>query len=190
MTDIGDTVTLTLSVSPHDATTVATITVTPPTGAPTSPTPTTTDIGATWTVDVVVNQAGWWLVAWTVTGIGAGVEFRRLWVGPAPVQTDIPNVEAVTQYLGAAAASWSQTDIQGALNAEAAAQRAVCRIPVVYSADLGEALKRRVQRNLAMRQQPLAVLLGDAETGSNVLLPGRDPEVRRLERPYPRLVVG
>lgn len=96
-------------------------------------------------------------------------------------------VEDVKEYL--VDYSWNDDEIQCALDAEEAAQRSKCTIPDPVPVDLEEALKRRVQRNLAMRRLPLAVLQGDAEGGSMVL-PGRDPEVRRLEAPYPRLVVG
>lgn len=95
----------------------------------------------------------------------------------------------VIDYLRESAASWSAADIQDALDAETAAQARVCRIPDPVPADLEQSLKRRVQRNLALRQLPLAVLRGDAEAGDTVL-PGSDPEVRRLERPFRRLKVG
>lgn len=84
--------------------------------------------------------------------------------------------------------SWSDAAVLGALNAEAAAQRRVCRIGAVYPADLREALLRRVQRNLAMRGQPYAVL-ENAEPGAQ-FIPGNDPEVRRLERPHRKVVLG
>lgn len=102
----------------------------------------------------------------------------------------IPDLAAVKTYLGSTSASDERID--SALVAESAAQAAVCRIPVDpidYPDDLAEALKRRVARNLALRGLPLAVPTGDAEAG-NTILPGRDPEVRRLEAPHRRLVVG
>ena len=43
-------------------------------------------------------------------------------------------------------------------------------------------------RNLAMRPQPLAMVV-DGE-GISSVVPGADPEVRRLERPHRRLVMG
>lgn len=98
-------------------------------------------------------------------------------------------VEDLMLYLGDTASRLSEETLTEALAAEEAAQAARCTIPDPYPDDLGEALKRRVARNLAMRGIPLAVLQGDAEFGSTVL-PGRDPEVRRLEAPYPRLTVG
>ena len=63
-----------------------------------------------------------------------------------------------------------------------------CR-DLLYPKDLRQALLRRVQRNLALRALPLAVLQGDAEAGSTIL-PGKDLEVRRLEGPFRRLLVG
>lgn len=94
----------------------------------------------------------------------------------------------VTNYLRDSSGSWTSDQIADALAAEQAAQSAVCRLDP-YTADLREALLRRVARNLAMRQLPLAVLQGDADAGSTVL-PVRDPEIRRLEAPYRRRKVG
>lgn len=99
----------------------------------------------------------------------------------------IPDLTAVKEYLGQTSAS--DDTITSALAAESAAQSRVCRIPVTYPEDLGEALKRRVARNLALRGLPIAVLRGDAESG-NTILPGRDPEVRRLEAPFRKLMLG
>lgn len=79
--------------------------------------------------------------------------------------------------------------IQGAIDAETSAQAGKCRIADPVPADLDEALKRRVVRNLAMRKLPLAMAQGDADSGP-IMLPGNDPEVRRLEAPYRKLVMG
>lgn len=75
--------------------------------------------------------------------------------------TGMPVVADVVEYLGAT--SHSEETIQDALDAEAAAQRAVCRVGGVYPPDLRQALLRRVARNLAMRQLPLAIPQGDSE---------------------------
>ena len=91
----------------------------------------------------------------------------------------------VKVYLGTT--SWSDAEITDALNAEADAQRAACRIGSVYPLDLKQALARRVQRNLTMRGLPLAMQTGDAGV---TFVGGRDPEIRRLEGPYRKLVVG
>lgn len=100
----------------------------------------------------------------------------------------MPTVATVLEYGGPQSSTPAQ--MQTALDAEAAAQRAVCAVGAVYPADLAEALCRRVMRNLALRRLPLATQTGDAEGGGPVPVPGRDPEVRRLEAPHRRLVVG
>lgn len=87
--------------------------------------------------------------------------------------------------------TWTDAELQGALDAEAAAQRSACRVPAAYPADLREALLRRVAVNLAKRQLPLMMLQGDAEAGSTTsFVPGRDAEVRRLEGPFRKLRMG
>lgn len=101
-----------------------------------------------------------------------------------------PTDEDVEEYL--APTSYMIDEIGAALAAEKAAQAKRCRVPAddaEWPADLVEALCRRVARNLAMRNLPIAVLQGDAEVG-NTILPGRDPEVRRLEAPFRKLVMG
>lgn len=102
----------------------------------------------------------------------------------------LPTLQDIADYLGSN--STSEEMRQDALDAEAAAQRARCRIPATYPADLREALLRRVMRNLAMRRIAYSgVPLGDAEAEPPAFaLGGNDPEVRRLEAPYRRLVVG
>lgn len=162
-------------------------TVTPPSGAPVTPTPERRVLGdyrATYAVALTGRH-----VATAVT-VDYGSAVFAAYVQGVTTAAGMPTVDDVAAYMGAASASWTAAQLQGALDAEAAAQRAICLVGAVYPADLREALLRRVQRNLAMRQLPLAVLQGDAETGSNTVLPGRDPEVRRLEAPYRRLVVG
>lgn len=103
----------------------------------------------------------------------------------------IPDLADVKTYLGQT--SVSDAVIEAALLVETMAQAAVCRIPLLaedYPDDLAEALRRRVARNLAMRNLPLAIpSANDAEAGAT-FVPGRDPEVRRLEAPHRRLVVG
>lgn len=133
---------------------------------------------------VTVSDPGTYVV--TVQAAGYGVTaFRAEVLSLADPFGFMPDLAEVKAYLG----ETSTTDavIQDALNAETQAQSDVCRIPVVYPVTLGQALKRRVARNLALRGIPLAVLRGNAEIG-NLTLPGRDPEVKRLEAPYKKLV--
>lgn len=100
----------------------------------------------------------------------------------------MPDITDVNDYLGDH--SYADEQLQDALDAEAAAQRARCRVRAVYPADLRQALLRRVMRNLAMRGQPFSILQGDGEGGGNSVLPTNDPEVRRLEAPHRKWTVG
>ncbi|GAB3812103.1 hypothetical protein [Kribbella italica] len=104
----------------------------------------------------------------------------------APTVTDADN------YLGDT--SYTTEELGKAFAAEKKAQAKVCRVPAddaEWDEDLSEALFRRVARNLAMRGIPLAILQGDADLGTvGARLPGRDPEVRRLEAPWRKLVMG
>jgi len=106
MPDIGDSATATLTVSPFGPTTAATLLVSRPDGTTTGPTATTADSGATWTATVSYTMAGWWLLAWTVTGTGAGVEFERVFV-PAVPTAGIPPVYATLEQLKLAIAGSS-----------------------------------------------------------------------------------
>lgn len=101
-----------------------------------------------------------------------------------------PDVDDIKDYLEEN--SWTDEQIQGALDAESLAQQRVCVVPDDpddMPADMAEALKRRVQRNLALRGQPALTIPG-AEDGAPVILPSRDAEVRRLEAPFRKLVMG
>lgn len=113
-----------------------------------------------------------------------------------------PDLDAVLAYLGETDADAErQETIAGALATEIVNQRNAVRKsafgtdpeppadPVAYPVDLAEAVCRRVARNLALRNIPLAVLQSDAEGGPTTT-PGKDPEIRRLEGPYRRLPSG
>jgi hypothetical protein len=84
MPDVGDIATATLTVSPFDGTTSATLAVTAPDGTESTPSTSTADSGATWTAAVSYTLPGWWLLSWTVTGTGAGVEHQKVWVTDTP----------------------------------------------------------------------------------------------------------
>lgn len=77
-------------------------------------------------------------------------------------------------------------EIEAALIAETAAQAAVCRVDP-YTEDLAEALRRRVARNLAMRNLPLGIQMNEM-TSTRVAI--NDPDVKRLEAPYRRWVIA
>ncbi|MGW2209911.1 hypothetical protein [Streptomyces sp. NPDC001781] len=107
MPDVGDFVTATLAVDPHDGTTAATLLVTRPDGTTLVPVVSNTDGGATWTAPVTYTLAGVWRLSWTVTGTGASVEHQLVSVAPAPGVVPVgARVYATTtqlaMYLGAA----------------------------------------------------------------------------------------
>lgn len=110
-----------------------------------------------------------------------------------------PVLNDVKAYLGSDH-SWSDEVLQAALDAEIAAQAKVVKFPadpadpapaLPYPADLAEALMRRVAANLANRSLPLGVQANISEAAvATTRVGGGDREVRRLEAPWRRLVVG
>lgn len=108
-----------------------------------------------------------------------------------------PTLEAVKDYLSSIEMnSWSDEAVTEALTAEIANQLRVCKFPadpdlpvppLAYPADLSDALKRRVARNLSLRPLPLGVQVNESVVAR---LGGLDAEVRRLEAPHRRLVFG
>jgi hypothetical protein len=113
-----------------------------------------------------------------------------------------PDLAAVKRYLRIDAVDETRDEeIGGALATEILAQRKVVRRtafgvdpappaePLPYPADLAEAVCRRVARNLALRGLPLATLQSDSEAGP-LVLPGKDPEIRRLEGTSRKLITG
>lgn len=154
--------------------------------------------GTTSTLTVVQDSAGYFHGLYVISAAGrhtAKVTVSGTVTSVVTFATDgvvvatMPTLADVKAYMGSSAASWQDAEVTDALAAETAAQARSCVVGATYSADLRQALLRRVQRNLALRRMPLAVLQGDADGGSMVL-PGRDPEVRRLEAPYRRVVVA
>lgn len=109
-----------------------------------------------------------------------------------------PSLDQVKTYLGTGS-SWTDDQIQAALDAETAAQARVCKIPEdldpaspqPYPSDLAEAVLRRVAHNLALRNLPLGLQasITDMAVATNQV-GGTDAEVKRLERPWKRLVCG
>lgn len=164
-----------------------TVTITLPGGS--TATPSAEDLGnGRHRAEYVVVSTGRY-VARAVTLTHGAADFTA-YVTATVAATGMPDLDATKTYLRIDLDDTSQDDeVQDALDAEAAAQRGVCRVPAAYPADLRQALLRRVARNLALRGLPLAVLRGDAESGDTVLR-GHDPEIRRLEGPHRKLVAG
>jgi hypothetical protein len=110
-----------------------------------------------------------------------------------------PDLPTVLTYLGTDS-SWASEEVESALAAETAAQARVVKFPpdpdapaepLPYPADLAEALCRRVAHNLALRALPLGVQATISEMAvATTSVGGTDAEVRRLERPHRKLVIG
>lgn len=162
-----------------------TVTLTDPAGTVTSPAMLLQTAGC-WRVYYTIAAAGRHVARVVSAGFGAA-DFTA-YANAIVSAAGLPVLADVKTYLGPT--SFSDAEISDALNAEAASQRRRCRVPADYPADLGQALKRRVARNLALRGLPLAVLRGDADGGEATVLPGTDPEVRRLERDWRKVVLG
>lgn len=107
----------------------------------------------------------------------------------------VPTVDEVRTRLALSVDRIDDVELADTVAAEVELQASVCRIPApdllldTFPAACRQAIFRRVARALAMKGLPMAVLRGDAETGSTIL-PSNDPEVRRLERPYRREVTA
>jgi len=137
-----------------------------------------------------VTAAGTHTVAVTVASAVFGDDVVTWTVqASAAAPTARVTLEDVVAYLGDDN-SYSQAEVQGALEAEQAAQARRCAIPVDYPADLGEAIKRRVARNLAARSVPVASWTSFEGGGTASRVTKYDAEVVRLESPYLRLISG
>jgi len=95
----------------------------------------------------------------------------------------------VQNYLNVKGASYVVQDIEQAVHAERELQRKACRGDTEWPTEVAlfEALCRRVHRNLAMRGLPLGV---QATEVGGIRPALEDAEVRRLERPFRKVVVG
>lgn len=192
--DVGDVWEIGVACTDADGDfTAATITVqvTTPTGAVTAPT--AVDDGATgyYLAQHTITEAGRHLAVVTASGTVVGVVPFTAWAqNPTPAD-GMPNAGDALTYLNSMGeTSATDADIADALTAEAAAQRARCRIPAVYPPDLRQALLRRVARNLAARSVPIATFTSFEGGGTSSRVPSLDAEVARFEGPYRRRVVG
>lgn len=158
------------------------VVVTDPSAATTTPAVTNAG-GGYYKAATYPAAAGRWSAAITTTyGAAAAVAYVAELLEP-------PDVAALQTYLEPSSV---ETDrLEQALATETRAQRDVCTVPAEYAQALYEAVLRRCACNLARQGIPLAVVQGDAESGtSSVMPPTHDPEVRRLEGPYRKLPIG
>lgn len=133
----------------------------------------------------VLNQPGQYTAIANVSGAVVSVVAYAATADPV----GLPTLAQIKAYLGSET-SRTDAEITEALAAEIVAQSNVCRVSSVYPADLAEALKRRVQRNLYMRGLPSGLETINTEAGGMGVRISTDPEIRRLEAPYRRLAVA
>jgi hypothetical protein len=163
-------------------------TVTLPGGTTATPTVTTPETGV---YETAYSPATVGRFVAQAVAAGFGQASFSAYVQTITTAAQMPTLADVKDYLETAGEPVSHDDdqITDALNTELAAQRAVCRVGAVYPYDLRQAVLRRTARNLAMRMFPMALTPGDSDQAARVL-PGRDPEVRRLEGPYRKMPIG
>lgn len=99
------------------------------------------------------------------------------------MSTTVPDAATVAQALSRPVPP--DTAFVATYDAEVADQARRCRVDP-YNAALAAALVRRVHRALNMKNLPLGVTLDE----NAVRVGSTDPEVRRLEGPYRKVVVG
>lgn len=122
-----------------------------------------------------------------VTAASGSVDFAA-YVHAVTEGTGLPTVDQYKNYVDQDFGSWTDEEIADTIEVEASAQRGVCTVGAIIPPDLRDALLRRVRVNLSRRTLPVLVTV-DSD-GNNTFLPSRDPEVRRLEGPYRKLVFG
>jgi hypothetical protein len=140
-----------------------------------------------------VDQDGDHLAVLTVTSAEFGNDVESLaFVAVDPEDSTPPDPSDptdVSNYLGSTTSA-TALDIIDAMEAELAAQRRVCRVPSPFPADLYQALKRRVARNLAARTVPIASFTAFEGGATSQRVPAKDAEVARLEAPFRKLPVA
>jgi hypothetical protein len=164
----------------------AVLTITLPDGTTSAPSLTSTETGI-YTCDYTAPAAGRYTARFVSSGVNAGA-IEDVFDVMAPTLAQV-GLDAVRAYLGEAEARHDDETLARILAAEQSAQRARCRLDP-YAPDLAEALLRRVQRNIAMSALPIGITEASGDAGNRSYVPGSDPEIRRLEAPYRRLVVG
>lgn len=163
---------------------VPVVTVTLPTGGTATPTP-EANSGGLYRVSYVVGTVGRY-VARVVTTTHGAADFTA-YVTATVAGTAMPAISDLDNYM--VTHSFTDDQLQEALDAEAAAQRRVCKVPAAYPADLRSALLRRGQFHLAMMKYKVGIIGADNPDVDPTRV-GFDSEVRRLEGPYRRLVFG
>ena len=159
-----------------------TVTLTLPGGSTATPVVTNVTTGR-YRAEYTVGSTGRY-VARAVGAVYGAADFTAF-VTATVAGTAMPDIVDLAAYLKEH--SYTDDELEQALDAEAAAQRKACIVPAAYSDDLRLALLRRAQFALAMKKNKLGFVEG---SDGDITRPGRDSEVRRYEAPYRRLRTG
>jgi hypothetical protein len=131
---------------------------------------------------VQTSAAGWYMAVITA---GDDVLNMACYAEPVIAPNARPTIIDVGNFLREG--SWTDDEMQEALDAEESDQRVRCYTAPTYPPSLYRALVRRAARALAMQSVLLGVT-GDGEFASRV--PAWDSEIRRYETPYRRMPLG
>lgn len=144
-----------------------------------------------WTVSYLLADSGRHLAVLSLADSSAQV--LQCYASLVTASTDMPTIAELDAWIGGTGEhSWTDDDLQQALDSEASNQRRVCRVPAAYPPDLWWALMRRAARALAMKRQMTEQPRSDSADFDlpPTMPPGRDAEIRRLEGPWRKLVSG
>ena len=107
----------------------------------------------------------------------------------ASLRASPPPLEDVRGWIRVPATVLDDQQLQTVIDAESILQARLCTVSDPLTADLVQAIYRRVAREVAARGIPLGMLGADAEYGTARL--GRwDAEIERLEGPNRRFTFG
>jgi len=184
--DVGDTWRGVLLVTDVDGTSASadtvTVVVVEPSGATLAGTATEQDTPGEYIVEYDVAVSGLHIIIITAASTTFGTDVLTMSIHVRATTGTIPDMSAVMAYLGDT--SYTAEEISDALAAEQAAQTHACTIPAEYPADLAQALKRRVARNLAARDVPVASFTSFEGGGTSARVPKIDAEIARFEGPW------
>jgi hypothetical protein len=126
----------------------------------------------------------------TVSAVGYGAVSFTAFVTDVTTADGMPTVQDVRDYAEDNIGSWTDPQIQEVLDSEAVQQRRRLTVGAVYPADVAEALKRRVVRALNLRSKTMPTDFSSGFDGEgSSFIPFNDPEIKRLEAPYRKVVL-
>ena len=100
----------------------------------------------------------------------------------------LDDVKTYLTSIGIPPGTYSDAVLQATIDTEQSLQARACH--TIRPPEMIEALSRRVVVNLAKRKLTLGVIEQSGDAGGRPFMPTWDPEIRRLERPHRRIVIG